>query len=107
MSLNDDLVILLKSSTKIELQNVLLSTSDREIALSVMYMKDQDRNFLLASVSEKKAKRIIDELKLINRVNIKYDLYCISIKRVINSLKNIKNKDSLKSYLRPKNTRFR
>jgi hypothetical protein len=71
-----------------------------------MYMRDADRNYLLGAVSQKKAKRVVEELRLVNRVNIKYDLYCNSIKRIINSLKSIKNKDNIKSYLRPVNRKL-
>ncbi len=112
MSLNDKLVKLLSSIHKVNLQNLLMPVPDREIALSMIYMRDVDRNNLLTllsgnKLSGKKSKRIVDELKLISRVNIKYDLYCISIKRIINLLNNIKNDGSIKSYLRPKRGRFK
>jgi len=107
MALNDKLVKLLSSIHKVNLQNILMPVPDREIALSMIYMRDVDRNNLLTLLSGKKSKRIVDELKLISRVNIKYDLYCISIKRIINLLNNIKNDGSIKSYLRPKRGRFK
>ncbi len=102
MTLNDRLVKLLNVNSRIDIQNKLMSVPNREISLSMMYMKDVERNNLLARLSETKAKRVIDELKFINRVNVKYDLYCESIKRVIKKLQNEKNVGVIKSYLRPK-----
>ena len=106
MSLNDDFVKLLKTIPGINLQNLLMPVSDREIALSMQYMKDTDRNTLLSIISGRKAKRIVDELKLINSVSVKYNLYSISIKRIISLLKNTENDPPKKSYLRPKRGKF-
>ena len=59
MSLNDDLIKLIKSLPRIKVQNFLMAVPDREIALSMMYMKDSDRNYLLAAVSGKRRKGLM------------------------------------------------
>ena len=106
MTLNDKLVKLLNVNSRIDIQNKLMSVPNREIALSMMYMKDVERNNLLTRLSETKAKRVVDELKFINRVNVKYDLYCVSINRVIKMLQNEKNDGVFKSYSRPKRSKY-
>ena len=106
ITLNDKLVKILNINSSIEIQNKLMSVPNREIALSMMYMKDVERNNLLTRLSETKAKRVVDELKFINRVNVKYDLYCVSINRVIKMLQNEKNDGVFKSYSRPKRSKY-
>ena len=106
MTLNDKLIKLLNVNSRIDIQNKLMSVPNREIALSMMYMKDVERNNLLTRLSETKAKRVVDEFKFINRVNVKYDLYCVSINRVIKMLQNEKNDGVFKSYLRPKRSKY-
>ncbi len=59
---NDRLAAALRALPPVEAQNRLMRLGDREIALSMMYMKMKDRGALLALLPAPKARRIADEL---------------------------------------------
>ena len=75
--------------------------SDREIALSMRYMKDADRSLLLALVAPEKRKRIMSELLLHKRLVIRADQYRKAIEHLIGLIKEERYGGSLGSYLRP------
>lgn len=75
--------------------------SDREIALSMMFMQEVDRMRLLAVLPAAKSKRIREEIMLQNRLRITYDQYKIAVSSVLEGLKGGRKIGPLKSYLRP------
>ncbi|MBN1410655.1 MAG: hypothetical protein JW969_07405 [Spirochaetales bacterium] len=107
MTPNDQLVAFIKSMKKIDAHNTLMVIGDRELAISMLYMKDEDRNHILALVSKEKSRRIQDELVLNERLDIRYGQYRMAIDHVIKAMKSKGDRYSLKSYLRPRNYRNR
>lgn len=83
-------------------QNRLLRTSDRELALSMMYLDDNERASILSMVSMQKERRIQEELTLHERLHITYKQYRIAIEHVIEKLMTARGNSSFKSYLRPR-----
>ena len=67
MTINDNLINQIRKTHKISIQNKLMGIKDREIALSMIYMKNFDRNYLFSMLSPVKSKRIHEELKMYNR----------------------------------------
>ena len=99
---NDKLVSLIRTLPRVELHNRLMVTSDRELALSMLYMNDEDRVLLLKQVTKGKAGRIEEEMQLQTRLRITYVQYRMAIENVIERLTVTKGSPSLKSYLRPR-----
>ena len=102
MTPNDKLVKILKIRQGTGLVNKLLRISDRELALSMMYMHDNDRQLIFEILSAEKVKRIRSELLLHNRLQIRYMQYRMAIDHVLDMLTGEKAGYSLKSYLKPK-----
>jgi hypothetical protein len=95
------LLHLIRALGKVESQNRLMAASDREIALSMMYLKDFEREELLALLPQKKATRIREELSLHNRLRIRYDQYKRTIEHLTEQLAKTGERENMKSYLRP------
>jgi hypothetical protein len=103
MNLSPDrrLVQLIRALGKVESQNRLMTASDREIALSMMYLKDHEREEILSLLPQKKSARIREELTLHNRLRIRYDQYRKTIEHLLEILAKSGKRESFKSYLRP------
>ncbi|TFG65002.1 MAG: hypothetical protein E4H36_01340 [Spirochaetales bacterium] len=100
MTPNDRLLQEMYGLSTLELQNRLMALPDREIALSLMYMKDGDRHYLLTVLSAEKQKRIREELVLHARLRIHYNQYRLALDHVVDALKGT-GKGNLRSYLKP------
>lgn len=95
------LLQLIRALGRVESQNRLMTASDREIALSMMYLKDHEREEILALLPQKKATRIREELALHNRLRIRYDQYKETIEHLLELLAKSGRRENMKSYLRP------
>lgn len=84
-----------------EAQNRLMSVTDRELALSMMYLSEPDRNFVLSYISGKKSERVREELRLQQKIRITYTQYSRALNNIVNRLQTAGPADSMKSYLRP------
>ena len=74
---------------------------DREIALSMTYMAEADRTFLLANVGARKATRVRDELRLQARMAIRHQDYLAAVAHVRDCLITTATRAVLGSYIRP------
>ncbi len=102
MTPNQRFVRVLQEMPHVERQNRLMSISDREIAVAMMYMEDRDRNRVLAVLSPVKSRRIQEELRLHERLTIQYDDYVKAVQEVMRRLESGQQKSRFKSYLRPR-----
>ena len=98
---NDALVRLLRALPSVTVQNRLMRTSDREIALSMMYMQDADRSLVFGRLASGKVSRIRDEIALHGRLRITYDQYRRAVESVVKALQEGSRGDGLRSYIRP------
>ncbi len=98
---NDILVRRLRSLPKVLVQNGLMRTGDRQIALSMMYMRDTERAYVFSLLPHAKVSRIQEELKLQNRLRITYDQYKKAVAAVSEGIARDRGTDSVKSYIRP------
>jgi hypothetical protein len=96
------LVGLLRSRPDVVVQNRLMSACDRDVALSMLYMKDVDRARILEKVSTAKQRRIAEELELHEHLQITYDQYEAAITSVIHALERDAVQAKVKSYIRPR-----
>jgi DNA-binding transcriptional ArsR family regulator len=91
----------LRSLPPVAAQNCLMRLGDREIALSMMYMRDRDRAELLALLPDPKARRILAEIALHRRLVIRYDQYVAAVEHVLAGLEE-RSRGAFRSYLRPR-----
>lgn len=99
---HERLIGIIKKLPRQTAQNRLLGTTDREIALSMMYLPEQDRLYIYTLLSGKKAQRIREEIILHERLHITYKQYRIAVEQVIDKLTRPNVKSSFRSYLRPR-----
>ncbi len=79
-----------------------MTSSDRDLALSMMYLEDRERAALYARVSPAKVSRVHSELLLQQRLRIEYRQYRDAVERVIGRLRGAGRFSSTASYLRPR-----
>ena len=98
---NDALVRLLRALPPVAVQNRLMRVSDREIALSMMYMQDADRSLVFSRLAARKVARLREELTLHARLRITYEQYRRAVESVVEALQGEKRGEGLRSYIRP------
>jgi len=104
MTPDEELMKLLRAFPSSEIQNKLMGVTDRELAMSMMYVSEGDCKFLLAFLSAKKIERVSEELRFQKGVRITYKQYLQAVNNVLIRLKSGEVKDGTKSYLRPTRT---
>ncbi len=85
----------------IEAQNILMKISDREIALSMLYMDQNEETIIFSILSAQKNKRIKEELFYQKNLKINYKLYCDITENLLKKFKKHKNNKNQKTYIRP------
>jgi len=105
MTLNNTLMKLIRTLPRIDVQNTLMTSSDRELALSFLYMDEAERGCVLSLLSAEKRRRVREELTLQERLSITRVQYKRTIESLIITLKLLRRGGDFKSYLRPKNYR--
>lgn len=100
----DAILKLVKAMNPIEVHNRLMKASDRNIALALLYLENDERNRILSCLSAGKARRVRDELALNERRRIAGQHYRLAYEDVLQFLRQQNKKESLKSYVRPKRT---
>ncbi len=91
----------------VQVQNVLMKTGDRDLALAMMYLEEHERAELLGRVSSRKAARVRAELQLQERLRIEYRHYLDAVHRLTAELGGERCPRSSAGYLRPHRPRPR
>ncbi len=94
------LLKLLRLLPPAEVQNRLMRMSDREIAVSLLYLVREERNFLLSFLGGEKRRRVEEEIIYTDKMRIRYPQYRTMIENVIEQLSG-SAKGPLRSYLKP------
>ncbi len=76
--------------------------ADREIALSMMYATDRDREYVLSLIASSKAHRIREEFGFQRHLAVRYDQYLTAIASVTSQLEREGSAPPIRSYLRPR-----
>ncbi|MDA3941419.1 MAG: hypothetical protein PF693_19290 [Spirochaetia bacterium] len=92
---------LLHAGKHADMQNILMRVSDRELAICMLYLSDQDEIFLLSFLPPVKQNRIKQEQGYLERLNIRYPQYRTVIDDVILRLQGISG-GGIRSYVRPR-----
>jgi hypothetical protein len=90
----------------VDAQNRLLRIGDKEIATSMIYMADHERETILALLGLTKGARVRQELERQQRSRIVYDHYEIAVRVVIRALEGARSV-APRTYYRPTRSRTR
>lgn len=96
---------LIRSLSRVQVQNGLMRLSDREIALAMRRMDPEDRTFALSYLPEAKASRVKDELRYQTRLKVTDEQYRKVIGIVIEALSGGRRAEPSKSFIRPRRGR--
>ncbi|NBC29522.1 MAG: hypothetical protein GVY29_05965 [Spirochaetes bacterium] len=91
----------LKKLPPVVVQNRLMATSDRDVALSLLYFNDEEREPILSAVSTAKKRRIQEEIVLQERLRISRKHYETAVSQLIAALQQNTPRQSQRSYIRP------
>lgn len=92
---------LIRSGSSASVQNILMRISDRELAISMIYMEKKDISLLLSFLPKVKQDRVKQEQGYVARLNLRYPQYRIVIDDVILRLKGLSG-GGIQSYVRPR-----
>ena len=93
---------LLVQRPDVVVQNRLMSASDRDVALSMLYLNHSERAHLLKKISAAKQRRIEEELERNEHLQITYAQYESAIRSVIDALEQDSVQQKVRSYVRPR-----
>lgn len=83
-----------------DVQNRLMRITDREIAISTIYMEDRERNVLLGFLGQVKRERVRQEIAYVEHLRLRYPQYQAVIEQVI-AVVSGRSDGSVRSYIRP------
>ncbi len=104
--LHQRILDLLRAIPAVDCQNRLMRVSDREIAFSLLFMEERDRDRILSLTGRVKAMRIREEVERIERSRYDYRQYEAATSLVIRAIEGSTAR-AAKSYYRPTRTRTR
>ncbi|MCW8966313.1 MAG: hypothetical protein OQK82_06475 [Candidatus Pacearchaeota archaeon] len=100
--LYDRLVSIIRSTAYEHAQNKLMACSDREIAIALLYTKDEEKDFIFSLIAKSKSMRIKEELRLLKRVKVTYEQYTLIISMLIKRFEGNGERLQSRSYLKPR-----
>jgi len=101
MKIHERILATLYLKSKIDIQNIFLKVSIREIAVITMYMNLVEKEKIYKYLPKEKLLKVREESFFIKNLNINYITYEEICKKILSYLNN-NNNFSHKSYIRPK-----
>jgi hypothetical protein len=101
-SLESTLLSILRNMTHVDAQNKLMACTDREIAVAILYMNDDNREFIFTFLAQSKIERINEEIKVLKKKKITDERYRKIITRLIKHLKGEGSDPRGRSYFKPR-----
>lgn len=96
------LLSLVRQSPRVQVQNRLMACTDRDVALSLTGMSEEEADAILSCVSSRKAERVREERRLADRRHLDEKHIVFSINVLIASLQSDRAVAGRRSYLRPR-----
>lgn len=93
---------LLGSLDETDLQNVLMRTTDRELAIMLSRSAPGECRIILDSLSHQKRLRVEEEIRFVKRLRLTRDQYSKVMAGIAGTIKDGKRTEGLKSYIRPR-----
>lgn len=97
---------LMRAIPAVDTQNRLLRIGDKELATSMIYMADHERESIFVVLGRTKGARVRQELERQQRSRIVYDHYETAVRVVIRALEGARA-TAPRSYYRPTRSRTR
>lgn len=82
-----------------------MASPDRDVALAMLYMNDEERDSVLSRVAPVKAARVREELLLQERLQITQDQYEMTVENLVARVSRSSRPRSVRSYIRPRRRR--
>jgi hypothetical protein len=101
-ALQTQFLALVETLPAVTVQNRLMACSDRDLALSLLGADPAVVSSVLATVSHRKASRVLAELALEERRRIQDRYVVMSLSTVLRSLSGKRAAPATRSYLRPR-----
>ncbi|MCK4515942.1 MAG: hypothetical protein KAU31_11830 [Spirochaetaceae bacterium] len=89
----------------VQVQNRLMSCTDRDFALALVGLESEDSEQLLAFVSPSKATRVREEVRLQETRHVESTHIVVALNTIIRSLESNRIVVGRRSYLRPRRPR--
>jgi Mg/Co/Ni transporter MgtE len=101
-SIREEIIKILTHQNRITLQNVLMKIPDREIAVSLSVLNIAEKEKVFALLSPEKRKRVEEEFKYQEKLDIRHDRYLKIINKFLSYFEPGKKQFRNHSYIRPK-----
>ena len=102
MTLEEELGRLIRNLSDVRLQNCFMRLTDRESALSLSRLEEEEKGRVLSLVPPGKKDRILEEMSLLgSRIKVpkaKYEEVCLHVVSVLRG----RGKGNISSYLKPR-----
>lgn len=95
------LIKLIRSLPPQEAQNRLMRVTDRELAISILYMEKPEQKLVLQRLGASKSRRVRQELDYVSHLRLRYPQYRDVIEQVIERISG-RSDGSIRSYIRPR-----
>ena len=89
------------SGNPVAIQNFLMSSSSKDIALVCSLLSEEERNVILSRIAGIKRKDILDDLAYLKHVRVKPDQYSRVIEPMIANILSGRRGESTGKYFRP------
>ena len=100
--LHDKFISLIRGMTYENAQNKLMACTDREIAVVMLHMEENERDFIFSFLAHSKSGRIKEEIRLLKKTKVTYEQYTLILSRLIKRLKGNGEGPQRRSYLKPR-----
>lgn len=104
---NERLLKAFSRHSDVQIQNGLMRSTDREIALAFQRMDQEDVESALIKLPNQKAQRIREEIAYQKRLRITEDQYERMVDRIVAAVSGTRAKTQTRSYIRPHKKRGR
>jgi flagellar motor switch protein FliG len=96
---------LIQKLPAVQVQNRLMASTDRDLALTLVGMTGEEQERVLAFISPRKAGRVREELALEERRHVEERHIIAALSVVIQSLQGSRSLSGPRSYVRPRRAR--
>jgi Mg/Co/Ni transporter MgtE len=96
------LLEVLKLLSPVDIQNRLLSLTDREFGTALLFLTDAERSRLLSYTSGSKQRRVVEEYHLQDRRQLTYKQYEQIMDQVLRKISGGRRDQNIRSYIRPR-----
>ncbi|MBN2536522.1 MAG: hypothetical protein JXB88_26805 [Spirochaetales bacterium] len=94
-------ISLLQEMPHVNAQNHLMGFKDREIAVVMLHMSDDDKDFVFSFLAGSKIDRIRQEIRLLKKTKVSDSIREMIFSRLIKCLEGEKKKPERRSYFKP------